>query len=68
MPDQIDYILKHELSGYPPFDCAGREAIPAGARIAVTEWDHTEVESLIQWGGHSLRVVKNDLINFAEPV
>jgi hypothetical protein len=60
--------LKHTLIGYPPYHPEGRETIPEGAEITVTDYDHTETDSLVVWNGRTLIVDKNSLTSFEEPI
>jgi hypothetical protein len=62
------HTLSHDLSGYPPYHPDQRETVPAGARILITNWDHSATDSLIEWGGHTLLVDKDSLVSFARPI
>jgi hypothetical protein len=62
------YLLNHDLSAYPPFHPDRREVVPAGVRIIVAHWDHSETDSLIEWDRRTLLVDKDSLISFTVPI
>ena len=62
---QTGVRLKHDLTGHPPFDFAGRK-IPEGSEIVVADYDHTETESNVIFEGGTLIVDKDSLITFEE--
>ena len=58
--------LKHSLIGHPPYRME-HETIPNGAEITITDYDYSEIESLVEWESLCLVVDKDCLISFEDP-
>jgi hypothetical protein len=57
--------LKDTLTGRPPYRME-HETIPEGAEITIVDYDYSEIDSLVEWEGHSLVVDKDNLISFED--
>ena len=57
----------HSLIGYPPYHPEAPETIPKDTEITITDYDHNETDSLVEWSGHALIVNTECLTVFEDP-
>jgi hypothetical protein len=60
--------LRERIHGRPLDTGVGLEEIPKGSEISVLNWEHENVDSLVEWSGRQYIVHRETLMSFADPL